>query len=186
MKKYKRIILVGKAASGKDHARKLLEEYGLRYCVSHTTRPPREGEVNGIDYHFASMDSLNFEYLQKARMYEWVYFNGWFYGTSNDEFNKSNLFIMTPGGISKLKPEDRLDSIIVYIDIDIETRKERLLKRNDADRVDRRLESDEKDFENFTDFDHKIDNPNFDIDEILGISEIRNYLEDYDKHMYRR
>ena len=46
----KRIILVGKAASGKDHARKVLEAYGAKYAVSYTTRPPRENEVDAKDY----------------------------------------------------------------------------------------------------------------------------------------
>jgi guanylate kinase len=50
----KRIIIVGKGGSGKDHMRKKLEEAGFRYCVSHTTRPPRDEEINGKDYYFIS------------------------------------------------------------------------------------------------------------------------------------
>ena len=160
----KRIILVGKAASGKDYARQQMENYGFRYCVSHTTRPPREGETNGIDYHFISLDSAIHHFIEKKLFYEYVMFNGWFYGTSVEEFQKSNLFIMTPGGISKLDPEDRKESFIVYIDIPVDIRRERLLKRKDADNVDRRLTADENDFENFTDFDHRITDPNFVID----------------------
>lgn len=160
----KRIILVGKAASGKDYARQQMENYGFRYCVSHTTRPPREGETNGIDYHFISLDSAIHHFIEKKLFYEYVMFNGWFYGTSVEEFQKSNLFIMTPGGISKLDPEDRKESFIVYIDIPVDIRRERLLKRKDADNVDRRLTADENDFENFTDFNHRITDPNFVID----------------------
>jgi len=74
---------------------------------------------------------------------------------------------MTPSGISKLKPEDRKESFIVYVDIREDIRRERLLKRNDVDNVDRRLSADEKDFENFTDFDHRIADPNFVIDGTL-------------------
>lgn len=160
----KRIILVGKAGSGKDYARQQMENYGFRYCVSHTTRPPREGETNGIDYHFISLDSAIHHFIEKKLFYEYVMFNGWFYGTSVEEFQKANLFIMTPGGISKLDPEDRRESFIVYIDIPVDVRRERLLKRKDADNVDRRLTADENDFENFTDFDHRITDPNFVID----------------------
>jgi guanylate kinase len=160
----KRIIFVGKAGSGKDYARQQMENYGFKYCVSHTTRPPREGETNGIDYHFISLDSAIHHFIEKKLLYEYVMFNGWFYGTSIDEFQRSNLFIMTPGGISKLKPKDRNESFIVYIDIPIDVRRERLLKRKDADNVDRRLTADENDFENFSDFDHRITDPNFIID----------------------
>jgi guanylate kinase len=160
----KRIIFVGKAGSGKDYARQQMENYGFKYCVSHTTRPPRESEVNGIDYHFISLDSAIHHFIEKKLLYEYVMFNGWFYGTSIDEFKKSNLFIMTPSGISKLKPIDRDESFIVYIDAPIDIRRERLLKRKDVDKVDRRLAADENDFENFSDFDHRITDPNFIID----------------------
>jgi|694.fasta_scaffold81552_3 guanylate kinase len=171
MENSKRIILVGKGGSGKDYARKLLEDAGFRYCVSHTTRPPREGEINGKDYYFISKDAAAHQFAAKDLFYEYVIFNGWVYGTTKDEFVKSNLFIMTPSGISKIKPSDRVESFIVYFDIDEETRRNRLLSRRDADNVERRIEADEKDFENFNDFDHRINDPNFGMNDI----NIRNF-----------
>jgi guanylate kinase len=163
-----RLILVGKGASGKDYARKILENSGFVYCVSHTTRPPREGEIDGVDYHFI-MDHE----MEGSVFYESVIFNGWFYGTSMYEFNNSNLFIMTPSGVSKLKPEDRKNSFIVYFDIDEDVRKSRLLKRRDADIVNRRLQADEDDFRNFVDFDYKITDPDFRIEG--DWANLRNY-----------
>jgi len=152
----KRVILVGHAASGKDYLRKIMESNGFRYCISHTSRPKRVGEVEGQDYYFISDESID-----KSKFYEFVYFNNWFYGTSIEEFNKSNLFIMTPSGVSKLKEEDRLESYIVLIDIDEEIRRERLTKRNDADSVERRILADKKDFEFFFDFDNSVEDPEF-------------------------
>ena len=49
-----KIILIGKAAAGKDHMRKVLEGRGFTYGTSYTTRPPREGEIDGQDYYFIS------------------------------------------------------------------------------------------------------------------------------------
>lgn len=161
----RRIILVGKGGSGKDHARKILEDNGFRYCVSHTTRPPRDGEVQGKDYHFISKDAAAHHFAANSLFYEYVIFNGWVYGTTKEEFLKSNLFIMTPSGIAKLLPEDRSESLIVYLDIDEETRRSRLLGRRDADSVERRLKADDEDFENFNDFDHRIVDPEFSIGE---------------------
>jgi len=155
----KRVIVVGKGGSGKDHLRKILVEKGFRYCVSHTTRPIREGEENGKDYWFIQSSKLP---SMADKFYEAVYFNNWFYGTSLEEFYSSNLFIMTPKGISKLKPEDRLESLVVYLNIDEETRRKRLEERRDSDDVKRRLEADFHDFLEFTDFDTEINNPNFD------------------------
>jgi len=84
------------------------------------------------------------------------------------------LFIMTPSGISKLKPEDREESFIVYIDIPEKVRRERLLKRNDADNVERRLAADDKDFENFIDFDSRITDPDFNIERELKLIKSSN------------
>ena len=64
-----------------------------------------------------------------------------------------------------------MESFIVYFDIDEETRRNRLLSRRDADNVERRIEADEKDFENFNDFDHRINDPNFGMNDI----NIRNF-----------
>ena len=77
----KRIILVGCAASGKDHMRKRLEEKGLKYAVSYTTRPPRVGEVDGKDYFFISPEAAAVM-IEGGLFYEWVEFNGWIYGTT--------------------------------------------------------------------------------------------------------
>ena len=49
-----KIILVGKAASGKDHMRKILQGRGFTYGVSYTTRPKRPNEIDGEDYYFIS------------------------------------------------------------------------------------------------------------------------------------
>ena len=166
----KRIILVGKGGSGKDHLRKMLEEKGFKYCVSHTTRPIRDGEENGKDYWYINSSELP---EMADKFYEGVYFNDWFYGTSLEEFNSSNLFIMTPKGIAKVKPEDRKESVILYINIDEETRRKRLEGRRDADTVNRRLEADFQDFYDFTDYDLETSNPTFEVDEIL--SKINEY-----------
>jgi guanylate kinase len=155
-----RIVLVGKAASGKDHARKLLEERGNRYAVSFTTRPPRTGEVNGKDYFFITDEEFD-KMIKEDKFYEYVSFNGWHYGTSNEQFYSDNVFIMTPHGISKIDPADRKKTFIVYFDIEEDIRRERLALRSDADTVDRRLIADTKDFENFTDFDIRITNSDF-------------------------
>jgi len=154
----KRLILVGKGGSGKDYARKVLENIGFSYCVSHTTRPIRSDEAEGKDYHFVSEEEID-----STIFYESVRFNGWFYGTSMYEFLNSDLFIMTPSGVSKLDPLDRKESFIVYFDINYDVRRERLMERRDADLVDRRLDADELDFKEFRDFDYSITDPNFEV-----------------------
>jgi guanylate kinase len=157
----KRFILVGCAASGKDHMRKRFEEKGLKYAVSYTTRPPREGEVNGKDYFFISDEEAS-RMIAANEFYEWVQFNGWIYGTTVEQMSHDDIFIMTPKGLSHVKPEDRKESIVLYFDIAEQIRKERLAARHmPGDTLARRIEADRLDFENFIDYDIRIANSNF-------------------------
>jgi guanylate kinase len=55
----------------------------LRYSVSTTTRPPRRGEVEGVDYHFT--DAATFKAgIRAGRWAEWAEVYGNYYGTSAD------------------------------------------------------------------------------------------------------
>ena len=116
-----------------------------------------------MDYYFIDNTKAS-EMVDNSEFYEYVVFNEWLYGTSKKEFEKSNLFIMTPKGISRLKQEDRNSSFIIYIDIADDIRTERLSKRNDADTVERRVKADFLDFCNFEDYDFKIEDPEFKTD----------------------
>jgi guanylate kinase len=169
----KRIIISGKGGSGKDYLRKIMEDFGFTYCKSYTTRPIREGEENGKDYIFIDEKDIP----EGGDLYESVYFNGWFYGTPKDEFDKSNLFIMTPKGISSLKEEDRKKCIIIYVNADEETRRIRMGERKDADDVERRIQADEQDFKDFDAFDITINNSI--MDNFSGFVEnlIKNYQQ---------
>jgi guanylate kinase len=157
-----KIILAGKGASGKDHLRKILEGRGFTYGTSYTTRPPREGEIDGQDYFFLTEDQFK-KYREGNFWYEAVQFNGWWYGTSHKQFKVDcNLFIMTPKGISHINPIDRKECTIIYLDIPEKVRRQRLEDRNmPGDTIDRRMEADEKDFASFTDYDIVINNSNF-------------------------
>jgi len=170
----KRIIIVGKGGSGKDYLRTKLERKGLKYCVSHTTRPPRDNESEGKDYFFISNEEAYSQFVEKELFYEWVVFNDWIYGTSKKEFDDSNLFIMTPSGIKKMSDSDRKESYVLYLDIPEDIRRERLLTRKDADNVERRLEADRDDFNDFVNFDGVLKNPYFDdIENILELSGLK-------------
>lgn len=158
---HKRIILVGKAACGKDYMRKQFEKRGFKYSVSYTTRPPRVGEILGYDYQFIDYSEAQMMVDQNL-FYEHVTFNGWIYGTTKTQFYTDQIFIMTPTGISHIKLEDRINSFIIYLDIAEDVRIERLTSRHmPGDTLDRRIESDRLDFENFTDYDLRICNSDF-------------------------
>lgn len=153
-----KIILVGKGGSGKDFLRKKFESRGFIYCVSYTSRPRRDGEVEGVDYHFVDEDFFK---KNSDIFYELHNFNGWFYGRTTDDFESSSLLIMTPSGIKNIKPEHRNKCFIIYLNPDLNIISERLKSRNDADSAERRLIADEKDFLDFFDYDIMIKNDDF-------------------------
>jgi len=157
----KRIIICGKGASGKDYFRKRLENKGYQFGISYTTRPPREGEENGKNYHFITNEEFD-SMIKQDLWYEWIEFNGWKYGTSKEIFEASQVFIMTPSGLSRLTPQDRMDSLVIFLDIPILARLERLNSRAmPGDNVHRRMQADEADFNNFTNYDLRVTDERF-------------------------
>jgi guanylate kinase len=166
MKLGKRIILAGKAASGKDFFREYLVNKGYLASISHTTRPPRHGEVNGDHYNFVEEKEFQMM-IHKELFHEHKMFNTWRYGTTKHMFFTSDVFIFTPSGIESLDREDLDDSVVVFFDIDTETRIERMEKRIDADNIERRLAADAIDFMDFDMFDIRVKNPGFDPERLL-------------------
>jgi len=77
------IVVSAPSGSGKTTlCRRLLGEVaGLVFSISHTTRPPRPGETDGIDYHFVSREE--FERRRGAGEFiEWAQVADHLYGTS--------------------------------------------------------------------------------------------------------
>jgi len=79
------VILSGPSGSGKTSvAREVCKKIGLDktyFSISTTTRPPREGEVNGVDYFFVSKDEF-LEDISNNQFLEWAEVHGNYYGTS--------------------------------------------------------------------------------------------------------
>jgi guanylate kinase len=153
-----KIIIVGPGGSGKDHMRKIMESRGFTYGISFTSRPKRKGEKEGKDYFFRDE---NFFQVNQDIFLEIQKFNGWFYGISRGEFQEKDLFILSPSGLETLPKPLREKSFVIYVNPPLEIRKQRLLQRNDADDVERRLEADQKDFGDFRDYDILITNEDF-------------------------
>jgi guanylate kinase len=158
----KRIVLVGKSGSGKDHARRLLSELGADYAIPFTTRPPRDNEVTGVDYHFINEETFQ-SITEESGWYVFNEFNGWRYGITIEQFyTEQGLFIMSPAAISKISPKDRALSNVVYLNMSEDIRRKRILERQgNADSVDRRIAADEVDFMNFNDYDVCVLDPAF-------------------------
>lgn len=149
---YKIIALIGKAGSGKDTMmhRVLERNPNLHEIVSCTTRPRREGEVEGVNYFYLTPEQFGDKVLHDE-MLEATCFNDWFYGTSYESLRSdvTNIGVFNPAGIESLL--GRRD-VIVHVFYVVASPKDRLLRQlnrekdPDVDEIIRRYKADEIDF----------------------------------------
>lgn len=156
MNKYKIIAICGKSASGKDTLlHKIVEQNPeLHEIISCTTRPPREGEIDGRNYFFLTDEEFKEKYL-KGEMLEVSKFRNWNYGTSLDGLNSNiiNVGVFNPEGIRSLVADKRVLLFVVKTDASDKTRMIRSLLREtdpDVDEIVRRYTTDKVDFEKFS------------------------------------
>ena len=176
--KKEKIIIIGPSGSGKDFLMRKLIERGLKGCLKWTTRPQRKHEQQGVTYNFVS-DSQFTESIKENKFLAYQTFNvtpenrepeTWYYGITLEEFQRAQVFIMTPGEFKNLTPEMRKGCFVVYLDIDRDIRESRLLGRQDKnDSITRRLDADDIDFGNFKDYDLKITDPEFLSDDVYDL-----------------
>lgn len=172
--KREKILIVGKSGSGKDYLLRQLESKGLKSSIKVTTRPKRENEINDLDYHFKSNNEFDLIKENNKMIVTQEFKNDkdelWKYGVLLEDFNKSQVFIMTPGELTQISIGIRKNCFIVYLDIDLNIRESRISNRNDSnDSIKRRLDADEIDFKDFKDYDLRITDPMFDVDTILSL-----------------
>ena len=163
------LILCGKAASGKDTLKryivKALELSGIEFnnVVNTTTRPPREGEIDGVNYHFCSAEEMTKKILNDE-MAEAVLFNDWVYGTENKALSedKLNVGIFNLEGIEALRQNPNHNIFAVYLDVEDSVRLIRYLNRENMTKekineMFRRYKADEIDFADVDDLvDYKL------------------------------
>lgn len=82
------IIISGPSGTGKSTIiNKLLEEENFKFSISHATRKPRGGEVNGKDYYFIDIETFN-KMIEKEEFVEWAVVHSNLYGTSKSEIER--------------------------------------------------------------------------------------------------
>lgn len=82
-------VISGPSGCGKSTLiRKVRRSLGdLEFSVSHTTRPPRPSEKDGVDYHFVPAKTFE-RMVREKRFVEWARVHGHLYGTSRAEVER--------------------------------------------------------------------------------------------------
>ena len=156
------IYIMGKSSSGKDTIfKKLKEKLDVNTYVMYTTRPIREGEKEGVTYHYISdekmqryIDGKENNKLIEYRTYQTVH-GPWTYATIADEQFKTNKDMMMLGTLEsyeKMKKHFEKELLPIYVEVEDGLRLERALKREREQKepkyaeLCRRFLADSKDF----------------------------------------
>jgi guanylate kinase len=135
---------------------------GLQLAVSATTRAPREGEANGVDYHFLSPDDFD-RRVAAGEFVEHASYAGNRYGTLKSELARPARVIVLEIDVQGARQvrEALPEAVQVFIEPpSFEDLKARLARRA-SDRpveIARRLEAAKQELEAAPEFDHRIVN----------------------------
>lgn len=152
--KYDLVVLFGEAGAGKDTILdEIVKNFPFHKLISYTTRPPRENEEDGVQYHFCSEEEFN-----KTIFLESTEFNNWYYGTAKSSLQKDqvNIGVFNIEGIRNLRKQEDITVYPIYVGCDDKTRLLRQLSREvhpDCAEICRRFLTDKKDFDSI-DFDY--------------------------------
>lgn len=163
------IILTGPSASGKTSiAKKLIEKYGFTKLVTSTTRPPRVGEIDDVDYHFISVGKFLAKEA-KEEFIETVCYNNNYYGTSFDDIGDDKVLIVDIFGANKFYEKLKEQAVFFFISCNEEITKERMLERGDnMEDIIARINGDKQYFDknNMIHIDYEINTDVLSVDEI--------------------
>ncbi len=83
------VVVSAPSGTGKTTLnRRLIKDFdNIHVVVSHTTRPPRPGETDGVHYHFINEEQFN-EMIAADAFIEWARVHGCLYGTSREELER--------------------------------------------------------------------------------------------------
>lgn len=177
------VVIVGESASGKTSVAKYLENhYGYERIVTYTTRSPREGEVDGVDYHFISDDEFD-ELYRKDFFAETAMYNGWCYGSAKEDYIGNKIAVLTPRGLRAVR-KNGIDVDTFYLCVPRRDRLKMCLNRgDDVDEACRRSATDVGQFDGISDeVDMVLYNPAYS----STIPEIAKAIDTYVKGKYER
>ena len=174
------VVLSAPSGAGKTTiARVLVKEIeDVVFSVSATTRPARDHEVDGVDYHFLSEAEFR-AMIEADELVEWAEVHGHLYGTSREALQAASeegrFLILDVDVQGAMQMRDRVpDAVLVFVlPPSADALVERLTERGTEgeDNVTQRIENARVELEQASRFDYVVVNENLDqaIDEVRSI-----------------
>ena len=166
------VILSSPSGVGKTTlTKKIQQKYpSFKISVSHTTRPPRSNEVDGVDYHFVSMEKFK-ELIKQKKFYEYAEIFENYYGTLKENVDQTIIdndiiFDIDWQGTKQLSKFKNLKLIKIYLITDSKKElKNRLIKRdqNSEEEIKKRFSAFDEDIKHWNDYDYIVINKNLDV-----------------------
>lgn len=167
-------IISSPSGAGKSSLLKALFEQhnndnSMYLSVSHTTRPPRPGEVDHVHYHFVTVDEFK-NLIERQAFYEWAQVFDKYYGTSRELVqqalqNGQDVFldIDWQGARQMRKMEPEAKSIFI-LPPSLEELRQRLVKRaQDSEEViANRMNKAQREISHYNEYDYCLINDDFD------------------------
>jgi guanylate kinase len=161
------VVLAATSGTGKTTlAHRLVNgSPSFAFSVSATTRRPRIGEIDGVDYHFVERERFA-EMIAKDELVEWAEVHGRLYGTPRSELERAAargahvVLDIDVQGARQIKTRIPEAQLIFVLPPDVETLIGRLTGRGTEDRADvaRRLGSALQELQVVEEFDYVVVN----------------------------
>ncbi|WP_456464112.1 guanylate kinase [Persephonella sp.] len=155
-------ILSSPAGGGKTTISNLLikEIPNLKRVITCTTRNPRPGEKNGVDYYFLSKQEFELR-IKKGEFLEYAIVHGNYYGTPKKEVEEELsrgydlLLVIDVQGMRQLKKNKKDIITIFLIPPSIDELKKRMEKRGDPEiEIKKRIETAKKEIPAWREYDY--------------------------------
>lgn len=108
----KLITITGSSGAGKDTVARMLSEMtGIPVLCSYTTRPKRDGEMNGKEHYFVKECNV-----PQSEMLAYTKYGGYEYWTCVDQINDSAIYVIDEDGMRELyRRFPQMPTVHIYV-----------------------------------------------------------------------